>query len=62
MVRRSYEQAVAEGDQNVYFIDGRELIAPEVREFALVDNTHPTDVGFYSIAKRLLPLMQQLVD
>ena len=62
VVRRSYAQAVAAGDQNVYFIDGRELIAPEVREFALVDNTHPTDAGFYSMAKRLLPLLQQLVD
>ncbi len=61
VVRRSYEKALAAGDQNVYFIDGRELLDPEVREFALVDNTHPTDAGFYSMAKRLFPLLQQLV-
>lgn len=48
-------------DENIYFIDGRELLLPEAREYSLVDNLHPTDVGFFGMYTRLLPLMQTLI-
>lgn len=60
-IRATYERALAEGDKNVYFIDGRELLDPDMTEHSLVDNCHPTDVGFCGMAKRLLPLMKKLV-
>lgn len=46
----TYNNAVAAGDKNVYYIDGMTLFAPEMREAALVDNLHPNDVGFLSMA------------
>ena len=61
IIRQTYETALAEGDQNVYFIDGRELLLPEAREHSLVDNTHPTDLGFFGMYSRMLPLMRSLI-
>ena len=52
VAKTTYENAVAAGDKNVYFIPGYELM-----EFAgeegTVDLCHPTDLGFASMAKRL---------
>lgn len=61
IIRQTYERALAAGDKNIYFIDGRELLLPEAREFSLVDNTHPSDLGFFGMYSRMLPLMQKLV-
>lgn len=61
IIRQTYENAIAAGDKNIYFIDGRELLLPEAREYSLVDNTHPSDVGFFGMYSRMLPLMQELV-
>lgn len=61
IIRQTYEKALAEGDKNVYFIDGRELLLPEAREASLVDNVHPTDLGFFGMYSRILPLMQSLI-
>ena len=61
LIKQNYERAVAEGDQNVYFIDGRELIPEVVYHHALVDNCHPTDLGFFYMAKRIAPLLYRFV-
>lgn len=61
IIRQTYENALAAGDRNIYFIDGRELLLPEAREYSLVDNTHPSDIGFFGMYSRMLPLMQKLV-
>ena len=61
VIRQTFENAKAAGDKNVYFIDGRELLLPEALEYSLVDNTHPTDLGFFGMYTRLLPLMRTLI-
>lgn len=53
IIRTTYAKAMDEGDKNVYFIDGRELILPEWRECATVDNCHPNDIGFACMAKKI---------
>ena len=57
----TYEKAVAAGDKNIYFIDGRELLLPGAVEHSLIDNLHPTDLGFFGMYNRMLPMMQTLV-
>lgn len=47
----TYNNAVAAGDKNVYYIDGKTFFPPEMCEMALVDNVHPTDVGFWCMAR-----------
>lgn len=53
IVKESYERALKAGDDKVYFISGKELIAPEFIETATVDNCHPNDSGFVSMAMRV---------
>jgi len=50
IVEKTYGNAIAEGDRNVYFIPGPELILELVRETATVDDCHPNDSGFVSMA------------
>jgi lysophospholipase L1-like esterase len=53
VVIESYRQALAEGDKNVYFIDGRELFAGDCWDACTVDGTHPNDFGFFRMAMRI---------
>ena len=52
IVKQTYENALASGDQNVYFIDGPTLMQYAENDCA-VDGAHPNDLGFYSMAKVL---------
>ena len=49
---KTYENALAAGDKNVYFIPGYELMDAAGQE-GCVDQTHPNDYGFFSMAKRV---------
>lgn len=60
IIRKTYEDALAAGDQNVYFIDGPTLMKYAKNE-GTVDNCHPNDLGFYSMAKVLTPLLRKLL-
>ena len=50
VIYETYRKAVAEGDKNVYFIDGERLMSGPYVNMALVDNCHPTDLGFALMA------------
>ena len=61
VVRRTYENAVAAGDKNVYFIPGPDLIEERVREIATVDGDHPNDSGFVSMAYAMKPVLEKML-
>ncbi|MBO4594246.1 MAG: hypothetical protein J5697_00920 [Clostridia bacterium] len=50
IIKRTYTAALAEGDKNVYFIDGKTLYGEADRENCTVDGIHPNDLGFYKMA------------
>ena len=50
VIKKTYDNAVASGDKNVYFVTGKELMALCENE-GTVDNCHPTDFGFESMAR-----------
>ncbi len=50
IIRATYEKAIAEGDRNVYFIDGETLFEGEWRDSCTVDGCHPNDLGFSRMA------------
>lgn len=50
VIRETYKKAKRLGDNNVYFIDGRRLFGKDY-PLCTVDRTHPTDLGFYKMAK-----------
>ena len=57
----TYNNAVAAGDKNVYYIDGKTFFPPEMREMALVDNVHPTDIGFWCMAKGIGAKLREIL-
>ncbi len=61
VVRATYDNAVAAGDANVYFIDGRELVGEEFAELSTVDGAHPNDCGFYAMAKRVRKTLESVL-
>lgn len=56
IIETTYLNAVAAGDKNVYFIDG-EALTDLCKDSGTVDNCHPTDFGFASMAKALTELI-----
>lgn len=59
IIRVTYHNALGNADNNVYLIDGRTLMALAGDE-GTVDNCHPTDLGFMSMAKAVGDLLEKL--
>lgn len=53
VIKETYDYALAHGDKKVALIDGRTLLGGADAEWCLVDGCHPTDLGFYRMAKRI---------
>lgn len=62
VIKRTYEQAQAKGDSEVYFIDGQTLFGEEERGSCTVDGCHPTDLGFMRMAERIYPVLSQILN
>ena len=59
IIETTYLNAVSAGDKNVYFIDGAAL-TELCKDNGTVDNCHPTDFGFASIAKALSEVLKNI--
>ena len=60
IIKKTYENAVASGDKNVYFIDGTTLLE-ECKNNGTVDGIHPTDYGFACMAKKICPVIKEIL-
>lgn len=60
IIRTTYRHAVEAGDKNVYLIEGKELMALAGND-GTVDNCHPNDLGFASMAKAVGDLLETLL-
>ena len=61
IVRTTYNNAKAAGDKNVYFISGPDLISEDMIETATVDNCHPNDSGFLSMALAINKILKEVI-
>lgn len=60
VIKRTYDNAKARGDENVYLIDGATLM--EIADTdGTVDGCHPNDLGFYSMAKALGDVLEKIL-
>ena len=50
----------AEGDANIYFLDGAGLLGASAHE-CTVDGVHPTDLGFLMMAERIEPKIREIL-
>lgn len=58
-IEKTYLEAVKSGDKNVYFLDGKAL-TELCKDSGTVDNCHPTDFGFASMAKAVSDVLKQI--
>ena len=61
IIKKTYEEAKALGDKNVYLIDGK-MLTELCGDEGTVDGIHPTDLGFVSIAKALCNCMESIIE
>ena len=62
IIRNTYNQAKAEGDNNVYFIDGETFFGNEDRHYCTSDLIHPNDLGMYRMAKTIYPVLKEILE
>lgn len=60
IIKTTYNNAIATGDKNVYFISGPELMKYAKNE-GTVDGCHPNDLGFASMAQVLGDFLEKLI-
>ena len=61
IIKRTYDNALAAGDKNVYLIEGRELMAL-CKNDGTVDGVHPTDFGFHSMANAVTKVLSEIIN
>jgi lysophospholipase L1-like esterase len=57
IIRTTYEQAKANGDKHVFFVDGETLFGEHDRDACTVDGCHPNDLGFMRMAQTIRPTL-----
>lgn len=60
IIKKTYSDAVLSGDKNTYFFDGPTLMK-YVKNDGTVDNCHPNDLGFYSMARVLIKHLKTIL-
>ncbi len=60
IILATYNSALAKGDKNVYFVSSEELTALCKNE-GTVDNCHPTDLGFVSMAEAFIRALEKII-
>ena len=61
VIKTTYANAIATGDKNVYFIDGRDIYKPVGRSLCTVDHIHPNDLGFYMMANAFGDVIEKIL-
>ena len=60
IIKKTYENALENGDTNVSFIDGSHIF-DEIGNDYSIDGTHPTDLGFLFMAKAIAPVLREVL-
>ncbi|MBQ9745919.1 MAG: hypothetical protein IJW21_03775 [Clostridia bacterium] len=61
IIKESYYRALAEGDRNVYFIDGAKIYPMDKRDECTVDGCHPNDMGYSYMADAFGAVINDLI-
>lgn len=62
IIRRTYRNAIADGDKNVYFIDGSKTYGEDGRFACTSDMLHPNDIGYRLMSERLYPVLRHALE
>ena len=63
VIKHTYENALKNGDKNVYFIDGEDYFKDFAdKELCFIDTIHPNDLGFHKMAQVIEPLIKRILE
>lgn len=62
IIKRTYRNAVSNGDKNVFFIDSEGFFPTDLRQQCTTDDIHPNDFGFYLMAKNIYPTLSTILN
>ena len=62
IIFESYCRALAEGDRNVYFVDGSKMFPEYCREDCTVDGCHPTELGYHFMANAFGEIVKEILE
>lgn len=61
IIKKTYDNAIASGDKNVYILRGTDFFG-EYANDCTVDGTHPSDLGFFFMAKGIIPTVKKMLE
>ncbi len=61
LIRENAAGFIAEGDKNLWYIDGNDLWGTDGWDSCTVDCNHPNDLGFWRMAKAFAPALQEML-
>ena len=61
IIRATYDEAVKNGDKNVYLIDSKDMFK-NYNDIALLDGIHPNDIGFLCMAERVEEVLKKAMN
>ena len=59
-VESVWREAMAQGDRNVYFVDGYTIFAGDLEDECTVEWCHPNDLGMRKMALALMPIFKKI--
>lgn len=62
VIFETFQNAINNGDHNVYFIDGETLFGEDNRDCCTVDGCHPNDLGFERMAKVIGSVLEEILN
>lgn len=62
IITATYEKAIRNGDDKVWFINGATLLGDSDRDTCTVDNCHPNDLGFFRMAETIRPVLEEALN
>ena len=62
VIMQTYQNALKNGDKNVYFVHGKDMTKDVPRFIWTTDNCHPNDYGFYLMYKATLPALKKALN
>ncbi|OGV47390.1 MAG: hypothetical protein A2017_05280 [Lentisphaerae bacterium GWF2_44_16] len=62
VIKKTFDNAVSNGDKRVYFINGKALFGKTHRDACTVDSCHPNDLGFMRMAENIYPILKEALN
>lgn len=62
IIKNTYNNAIANGDKSVYYIDGEILWGEENWDLCTMDCIHPNDLGHYRMAQAIIPVIKKIIS